>query len=1142
MPLIIDLEVLPGSRPGLEIMMASKWYQQLQKDIGKQPAIAKLKVSDATFSNTYQNELAVSDALYDLDVLSTMGKDKPVRARLVQIEKHGKNYSVKLYTLKDSIPLSQSMPILESMGLNVLVGRPYRITLGRTIFWIHHFTLDRAESICDIDREKVPRYFSELFESIWNQKSENDAFNNLLFSACIKSRNIQILRAYTAYLQQIRFPHRRGYIIETLNTYPEISLLLVKSFLHKFDPEKTDRNSYKAILESINEQLYEIESLDHDLIFKRLVNLIDCTVRTNYFQPQENEGRISFKFNSLGIEQMPRPSPRFEIFIYSPRFEGIHLRGGKVARGGIRWSDRKEDYRTEILGLMKAQMVKNAIIVPAGSKGGFITKQIAKIAPSEIYGEVKACYSLYIKSLLELTDNLVNQEIYHPRHTLVYDEDDPYLVVAADKGTAAFSDVANRIAKQYDFWLDDAFASGGSQGYDHKKMGITARGTWESVKRHFRGLGKDIQNEAFSIVGIGDMSGDVFGNGMLLSPCIQLVAAFNHVHIFIDPNPNIDKSYKERQRLFGLRRSSWTDYRKSLISKGGGVFARKAKRIDLTPEIQLLIDCKETHLTPNELIVYLLKARVDLIWNGGIGTYVKASNETDAAVSDKSNDEIRINGKQVRAKSIGEGGNLGVTQRGRIEYAQAGGLIYTDSIDNSAGVDCSDNEVNIKILLSRLVKEGRLNRKARNALLFEMTDEVAEHCLLNNYRQTQIIDCIEQHAAENMHQHARFMRHLEREGILSRKLENLPDDEEIIARIAHNKGLTRPELSILLSYSKLTYKNALLNSSALLEECYNQLLLDYFPKKLQEHYTDEILQHPLRKEIIATLLSNMISNNVGIGFGFRIREETGASIENIAKAYVVCIDIFELNDTWRALEKLDNVVQEHYRYQCFREVSGLLERSISWLLRNKSANFDVSHLIERYQDDIKKLKKGISRAIIGQSRKNYNAARKQFLKYKLPAALAQELADKTMLASAFDIIEIKSKLNSSTENTAKLFYALSERLQLHWIRNSISKTIVRDHWNHLAIVNMRNDLHANQRNLAELVLHSVDNKRHTTKALNLWEKNHAEALERYDHMINELNARQNLDFPATSVAVSEVRRLVSVTQQNRVLGADSLES
>ncbi len=1111
--------------------MSSKWFKQLEKEFPSLD-LPKLKISEDTFSSNYQEDFTVSDALVDLSNLATVNKNNRAQASLLKISRAPKDYSIKLYTLKDAIPLSHSMPILESMGLNVLIGRPYRIRLNNRLYWIHHFTLGDGENICDIDIKKVPPFFSDLFKSIWNQNSENDAFNHLLFSACIKARNIQILRAYAAYLQQIRFPHSRDYIIETLNTYPEITLMLVKCFLHKFDPRKTIRNSYLEIIEKISQKLHSIDSLDHDLIFKRLLNLVQATVRTNYFQnDQEDTGYLSFKLDSGAIDNLPKPSPRYEIFVYATRFEGIHLRGGLVARGGLRWSDRREDYRTEVLGLMKAQMVKNAVIVPAGSKGGFITKQISHLPQPEIYGEVQACYSLYIKALLEITDNRLGEEIQHPLQTVVHDNVDPYLVVAADKGTAAFSDVANGIAESQGFWLDDAFASGGSQGYDHKKMGITARGAWESVKRHFRGLGRNIQSEDFSVIGIGDMSGDVFGNGMLLSRHIKLVGAFNHLHIFIDPDPNPAKSFAERERMFALPRSTWNDYNKKLISKGGGIFSRKAKRIELSPEVQHLIDCKDDQLTPNQLIVYLLKARVDLIWNGGIGTYIKASTETDAAVSDKSNDDIRINGKQLRAKSIGEGGNLGVTQKGRIEFAQHGGLLYSDSIDNSAGVDCSDNEVNIKILLSQLVKTGRLSKLERNKLLGEMTNDVAANCLLNNYRQTQIIDIIEQNASINMHQHARFMRHLEREGILNRRLETLPNDEQVTARIGKNFGLTRPELSILLSYSKLTYKNALLESSTLREEYYNHLLLGYFPEKLRELYADEILRHPLRKEIIATLLSNKITNYIGIGFGYRIREETGATIENIAKAYVVCVDIFDLNKTWEALEKLDNVVNEPYRYECFRAVSGLLERSISWILRNKGSNFDVSLLINRYKIDIKVLRKVISNAIIGQSRKNYLATRKQFLKYKLPADLAQELTDTTTLASAFDIIEITSKLHCNTEHTAKLFYALSERLQLHWIRDTISQTIVRTHWNHLAILNMRNDLHANQHNLTEIVLQSITNKRHTTKALQLWEEHHHEALERYDHIVKELNALRTLDFPAISVAVSEIRRLVANSQQ-----------
>jgi glutamate dehydrogenase len=1107
----------------------NKWYRQLFKRIGAAVELEKLNVHEETFSANYQEDFSVDDAIPDLEALATINTRNRAQARLVKISRDPKNYSIKLFTLKDTIPLSQSMPIFESMGLQVLIGRPYRITLGKRTYWINHFTLERGDDICDVDLERIPGYFSELFESIWCKRSENDAFNHLLFSACIKADNIQILRAYTAYLQQIRFPHSREYIIETLNSYPEITLQLVNGFLQKFDPDAANQDSHHQIFAKINDKLQDIESLDHDLIYNRILNLIEATVRTNYYQPdQDLTGHISFKMDSQKIEGLPKPSPRFEIFVYATRFEGIHLRGGLVARGGIRWSDRREDYRTEVLGLMKAQMVKNAVIVPAGSKGGFITKQISSLPPGEVYGEVQSCYSLYIDALLDVTDNRVGSEIVHPLHTRVHDAADPYLVVAADKGTAAFSDLANGIAEKHAFWLDDAFASGGSQGYDHKKMGITARGAWESVKRHFRGLGRNIQKEPFSVVGIGDMSGDVFGNGMLLSPCIQLVAAFNHMHIFIDPNPDIKTSYQERQRLFGLNRSTWNDYRKKLISKGGGVFLRKAKKIDLSPEMKRLFDCKEDHLTPNELLVYILKAQVDLIWNGGIGTYIKASNETDADVSDKNNDAIRVNGRQVRAKALGEGGNLGVTQRGRVEYALEGGLVYTDSIDNSAGVNCSDKEVNIKILLSQLVKDGRLSQKERNQLLVDMTDEVAQKCLFNNYRQTQIIDSIEQHAALNMYQHARFMRHLESGKILSRRLEHLPSDKQITDRVARNQGLTRPELSILLSYSKLTYKNALLESSSLTEECYDSLLLGYFPRLIRNRFADEILQHPLRKEIIATILSNQIANNIGIGFGSRIREETGATIEDIAKAYVVCVEVFDLYNTWRELEKLDNVVHEKDRYETFQAVSGLLERSISWLLRNQPSDFNVSSVIERYKADTRILREVISSSIVGRSRKNYLASKRRFVKFRLPVALAQQLVDMTTLASAFDIIEIKSELGSDTENVAKLFYALSERLQLHWIRDAISQTIVRSHWNHLAILNLRNDLHANQHNLTELVLQIVDNKRHTNKALTIWEEQNTEALERYDSILNEFSAMRSCDFPTISVAVSEVRRLVQL--------------
>ena len=656
------------------------------------------------------------------------------------------------------------------------------------------------------------------------------------------------------------------------------------------------------------------------------------------------------------------------------------------------------------------------------------------------------------------------------------------------------------------------------------------------MKRHFRTLKKDIQSEDFTVAGIGDMSGDVFGNGMLLSRHIKLVAAFNHMHIFIDPNPDVKKSYAERKRVFNLSRSSWQDYNSKLISKGGGVFSRRAKSIELTPEMQALLDTRRERMTPSELIVLILKAPVELIWNGGIGTYIKASGETNASVSDKTNDEIRITGSQVRARVIGEGGNLGMTQRGRIEYAQHGGLCYTDSIDNSAGVNCSDIEVNIKILLSQLVKAGRITEDQRNSLLIEMTDDVADFCLENNYYQSQIIDNITLHAPQRMHEHARFMRHLEREKIMSRFLEYLPNDDQVTERIAQNKGLTRPELAILISYSKLTYKNALLASATLHEECYNRLLLSYFPRRLRELYADEILLHPLRSEIIATMLSNRITNNIGIGFGYRIREETGASIEDIARAYVITVDVFNLKETFHKLDALDNKMQEVHRHECFQTLSGLLERSISWLLRNQPANMNVDQTIDRYLTDVNILREVISGVLTGQSRKNYAATRRRFINHGLPAELAQEITDQMTLASAFDIIEIKTRLHGNTEQIARVFYDLSDRLQLPWIRSSISSTEIYSHWNNLAIVNLRNDLHANQRNLTELVLQSIDSIKDASKALKLWEKRNVEALERYDQIINEITALQTRDFATISILVNEVRRLVQVGKRSHYTG------
>ncbi|MBC8211355.1 MAG: NAD-glutamate dehydrogenase [Gammaproteobacteria bacterium] len=1111
--------------------MTKQWIEQLEKQLANSALAGFVKAQSfqKLFPRNYRDDFSIQDALDDLTSIEQLFSQNSLQVSLQDDAQHHQ-FSIKIYSLDQAVTLSQSMSILDSMGLQVLLEKPYELKIVKRSVWLHYFTLQRQHQPCTDDHDKLPRYFQQLFTSVWRKETENDAFNQLLFSTCLKSRNINILRAYTAYLHQITFPYSRSLIISTLTAHPAITLKLIKLFLYKFDPQQELQSKFEETRQQYLTLLNDIESLDQDLIFKQLLNLINATVRTNYFQTSEEQNQpISFKFKSTEINKLPFPHPAYEIFIYSSRFEGIHLRGGQVARGGLRWSDRKEDYRTEVLGLMKAQMVKNAVIVPAGSKGGFITKQIAGLKRDELFEEVKSCYQLYITALLELTDNLLDSKIQHPAATRIHDQDDPYLVVAADKGTATFSDTANSISAQKNFWLHDAFASGGSAGYDHKKMGITARGAWESVKRHFRSISKDIQQQNFTVLGIGDMSGDVFGNGMLLSPCIQLIAAFNHQSIFIDPTPDVASSLRERQRLFQLPRSSWSDYNPSLISKGGGVFSRSLKKVALSAPMKTLVGCNQDYVTPDELITLLLKMSVELLWNGGIGTYVKASTETSEQVKDKFNDALRIDGKDLRAKVVAEGGNLGFTQLGRIEYAKKGGRIYTDSIDNSAGVDCSDHEVNLKIMLFQAVQQGKLTLQDRNQLLASMTDDVAKLCIQNNYDQTQIIDMIQLQAAELMHQHNRFLRHLESQKILNRKLEFLPAEDVVVDRIAHNQGLYAPELCILLSYSKLTYKDALLHSTLTSAPFMDEILFDYFPAAVQKDFKAEILAHPLKREIVATQLSNQVINQIGPGFGFRMREETGANIVSIAKAYVICKKVFSTDVLWKDIQLLDSQVNELNRYAGFKMISGFLERSISWLLRNQSTQLNVDKLIKRYQADSNLLRKVIPHALSGQARKTYTTAKRQLLKQGFPQAIAIRLAEITILASSFDIIEIKLAQKSHIENTAHLFFSLSERLKLNWIRDQISETNVRNHWHQLAIANMRNELHAVQRQLTELILQSVSNKRHTTKALKQWMEKYSYAIRRYDQLISELQASRKLDFTMASVGVFEVRRLLNLS-------------
>ena len=1110
--------------------MHKHWIEDLAELIDRDGSLPNFpqKTLHEMFPRSYRDDFDVDEALRDLKQMQQAVDSGRLQVRLT-VDARAGLYAIKLYALDNAVTLSHSMSILESMGLEVLMEKPYHMKLEGQALWLHHFSLSGFKDPCIGDSSKLPAYFAELFRDAWYGRSENDAFNRLLFSTCLPEADINLLRAYAAYLHQVQFPYTRNLIIETLSAHPAITLRLVRMFHLHFDPDQR-ADEFSSERDRYLEALNEIESLDQDRIFRQMLNLVEATMRCNYFQKPTGELEyLSFKFESGLVNGLPEPRPLYEIFVYSARFEGIHLRGGKVARGGIRWSDRREDYRTEVLGLMKAQMIKNAVIVPAGSKGGFVTKRIAGLDRDASFNEVRNCYQLYIRALLELTDNIVHGEVVHPVRTRVYDDPDPYLVVAADKGTASFSDTANAIAMELDYWLQDAFASGGSTGYDHKKMGITARGAWESVKRHFRVLGRDIQSEPFRVIGIGDMSGDVFGNGMLLSRKIELVAAFNHQHIFIDPSPDCETSYAERERLFRLPRSGWNDYNHKLISKGGGIFSRRKKKIPMSPEMQALTTCSRDAVTPDELIQLLLKAPVDLLWNGGIGTYVKSEKESNADVMDKANDALRVNGRELRVKVVGEGGNLGFTQLGRIEYAMNGGLIYTDSIDNSAGVDCSDHEVNIKIAFSRMVLRKEMSLDERNHLLEDMTDEVAQLCLRNNYTQTQIIDIVLMRSAELMHEHRRFIRHLEKHRVLRRKLEYLPSDKEITERIARNQGLTAPEISILLPYSKLFYKNALLASEIAEEPFAESVLLDYFPEPMRAPFREEILSHPLKKEIIATQLSNQVIDQIGPGFGFRMREETGANIVNIARAHQISKTVLDIEPLWSKLEQLDCRVNEINRYQAFSLISGLLERSISWMLRYHPTNLRVNAMIERYHGDCRRLRKVIPKALSGQARRTYTRSHRQFLKQGFPDALARELAEISILASAFDIIEVRLALRSPIENTARLFFALSERLQLNWIREQISETNVRNHWHQLAVANMRNTLHRYQRDLTRAILQSVPNKRHTTKALKNWMQQYDYAIQRYDQILAELQALRKLDFTMASVAVFEVRRLLAMT-------------
>ncbi|MDG2481956.1 MAG: NAD-glutamate dehydrogenase [Alphaproteobacteria bacterium] len=1080
----------------------------------------------ANYKETFSARLAVAD-IERMEKISTSGIAMNLYRR-VDADEGTLNF--KVYHEGNPVPLSSIIPMLEHMGLVVIEETPFEIrpTEGSTV-WIHDFHVN-LEFDWEVDVNAARQRFHETFARVWSGEVENDDFNDLVLAG-LDWRQVVVLRAYAKYMTQANAPFSQAYVEATLAANPALARHLVELFVVRFDPDNRDDVEGRAdtIRADINEELDQVVSLDQDRILRRYLNLIEATLRTNFFQPAEDgepKSYVSFKFDSQMIDELPDPKPWREIFVYSARFEAVHLRGGPVARGGIRWSDRREDFRTEVLGLVKAQMVKNAVIVPVGSKGGFVVKHPPTEGGREaLQAEGIACYKIFMAGMLDITNNIVGGEIVQRDRVVRYDDSDPYLVVAADKGTATFSDIANGVAAEYGHWLDDAFASGGSAGYDHKAMAITAKGAWEAVKRHFRELGKDIQTQEFSVVGVGDMMGDVFGNGMLLSEKIRLLGAFNHLHIFIDPDPNAAVSFDERKRMFELPRSSWADYDVSLISEGGAIFERSAKSLQLSPQIRKCFGIKQERVTPNELIHAMLKAEVELLWNGGIGTYIKASDESHAEVGDRANDSLRVNGREVGAKVFGEGGNLGATQAGRIEYALAGGCINTDAIDNSAGVDCSDHEVNIKILLGDVVEAGDMTVKQRDRLLVDMTEEVSDLVLRDNYLQTQALTVLQSHGETRTDEQIRFMRSIEQSGLLDRAIDGLPDDESLADWRTQGRRFTRPELSVLLAYAKMDLYPALLESDLPDDPDLQSDLVRYFPAPLQSGYADRIASHRLRREIVATFTTNSIVNRAGITFVHRMAEETGYGFADISRAYTVARDAFNLRDVWVEIEALDNQVPSTVQTAMLEETMLLIERVTGWMLRHRSQPMVIGETVGAFRPAVMALQDKLSELVSTARRQSIQRAAKRYEKEGVPSDTAALVASLRTLAAACDVIDTAETMEIDVIDVATVFFDVGEELATDWLRDMLSRLTVEDRWDRLAQQALIEDSFQQQRAIAAAVL-AANGEVAADKATGVWIAENTNRVNRALSVVNDMKSTNlPVDLAMASVASRALRSL-----------------
>ena len=1139
----VTIATTPGRIPKydideLETRMAEEtrsWSDRMQDALvaahGEEQGLDLCRRYSDAFPPGYRERFAGVDVVADVAKLDHALESDELGMNLYKQSGTAANrFRFKIYRRRQPVPLSDILPMLEHLGLKVVDEIPHTIRpRGADLVMIHDFGLEtRDGSRVDVDATR--ENFHDVFGRVWRGEVESDGFNELVLQAGLSWRGVVILRAYCKYLIQARISIAQDTMEQTLAKHSAISGRIVDLFMAKFDPGggKNAKGRATRILNRLKASLDEVESAVEDGILRHFILMVDATLRTNFFQESGDGGPkpyVSIKIDSRKLAFLPKPTPLREIFVYSPRVEGVHLRFGMVARGGLRWSDRRDDFRTEILGLVKAQQVKNAVIVPVGSKGGFYVKQPPTEGGRDAFlKEGIACYETFISGLLDITDNRVGNRVVPPKDVVRLDGNDPYLVVAADKGTATFSDIANGISQRYGFWLGDAFASGGSVGYDHKKMGITARGGWESVKRHFREIGLNTQTEDFTVIGVGDMSGDVFGNGMLLSRHIKMLAAFNHLHIIVDPDPDSASSFKERKRLFNLPRSAWSDYDSKVLSKGGRIFERKAKSLTLTPEIKKRFAIPKDKVTPNELLKILLTAEADLLWFGGIGTYVKAEAESDADVGDNDNNAIRANGGDLRCRVIGEGANLGVTQRGRIEFALSGGRLNTDSIDNSAGVDCSDHEVNIKILVDRAVDAGDLNMKSRNRLLASMTDEVGLLVLRDNYLQTQAITSIEAEGVGALDNQVRLMRVLEKEAELDRKVEYLPDDEAIADRAAASRGLTRPEIAVLLSYAKLWLYDEILDSDVTDDGHLVEDLVNYFPQPLRVKYRPLIEKHQLRREIIATHLTNSLVNRVGATFVSEFMEKTGRAAADIARAYAITLRVFRLREFWSAIDELDNRVPAAVQTSMLKDIDHLIEWVTLWFLRNGHASLDIGEHVAEFAAGMETLSRDLDQTLPAHYLDDVKKRAKPYIDEGVPRDLALLIAGLVNLYSSGDIVRLASRHKRPVADVARLYFAIGTRFRMGRLRAASSMLDSESHWQKLAVAALIEENYGHQLALASQVL-AAGRTPDEQKAIDSWIKKNRDPVGQADAFLEELWSVDVNDLSMIAVASRKYRVL-----------------